>query len=740
MLGKLFGHRAFPIVVLAALGYAAYANSLHAPFVFDDVFSVQHNQHVRFGEYFHYNPGLYLQFRSLLFFTFAVNEWIGGQNVLGYHAVNVMIHIVNSILVFVVGTRLFRKAFPSSPELPRTYALLAAAFFILHPVQTEAVTYVSSRSDLLSTTAYLCGLLVFMLIPESRIGVLAALAVLFFLILGFGFKETIATLPAGIFLYDYIFVAKSNLRSMWSRWRFYAAFAGLPTLIFYAMSRQRGFVRGFLHDFEVLKASSQMGSWNYLLTEFRVMPRYFRLIVFPTGLNLDYNFPIARSFGEPAVALSFLLILAVIGFAWRWREARPVFAFSIFWFFITLLPTSSIIPIPDVITERRLYLPLAGVCLSFPVLLATLGAAYDRRAAARSATARGQSANGRLPRRLASAVLALLLILTVARNYVWSDDVRLFSDAVAKSPHMLRPYQNLMLALMKRGEEEQAIVVAKAALQNIPQFSASMLDTIGNLYLRLGRPAVAIEYFKKSNDEAIRTTAPKEFIATSFNNLGVACLALAKTFDERNAESRNQALRRAREAFQKSLETENDTGVVNSLVDVVQQLGEAASLEAQLPKNLAENSEEFSSVYMLATLLSFEDRYSESLEYFRRAERPGSENKILHFNYAFALARTGQTNGAIEEYINALHIDPIFQEAHYNVALLYMEKRDYPSALQHLNAIVSTEAANVTANMKLAEIYAFQGKIPLARQHLQIVLKATPQDREALTLFAKIGG
>ena len=125
---------------------------------------------------------------------------------------------------------------------------------------------------------------------------------------------------------------------------------------------------------------------------------------------------------------------------------------------------------------------------------------------------------------------------------------------------------------------------------------------------------------------------------------------------------------------------------------------------------------------------------------FERAEQQDNRSEVLYFNYAFALSKAGQSDRAIEQYMKALRLDPIFHEAHYNLALLYIQKLNYASALQHLNSIVSVESANVKANLKLAEIYAAQGQIPLAKQHLRQVLKASPQDREALSLFARIGG
>src|SRR5207248_11735703 len=118
------------VVILILLACVVYCNSLHAPFVFDDIVSVQHNQHVRLGDYFTYNPYLYLQPRSLLFLTFALNDWLDGQNVFGYHLVNLILHLLNGLLVFAIAVRIVPQAGPARSGSARSYALLAAAFFI----------------------------------------------------------------------------------------------------------------------------------------------------------------------------------------------------------------------------------------------------------------------------------------------------------------------------------------------------------------------------------------------------------------------------------------------------------------------------------------------------------------------------------------------------------------------------------------------------------------------------------
>src|SRR5204862_1410713 len=142
-----------------------------------------------------------------------------------------------------------------------------------------------------------------------------------------------------------------------------------------------------------------------------------QVICFPVGLHLDYDFKLSSSFFEPAVLGSIALLVTLLLFGWWLRHKWPVFAFSIFWFFITMSPTSSVVPIVDVIFEHRLYLPLAGVCISFPGLVELLYRKLRDRIA--------------IPATAGAYSFILLIALTtgtVVRNYVWGDEVRLFTD------------------------------------------------------------------------------------------------------------------------------------------------------------------------------------------------------------------------------------------------------------------------------------------------------------------------
>src|SRR5438128_11110170 len=195
----------------------AYWNSFWVPFVFDDLQTIQRNASVRFGEL-----GLGGT-RTILFKTFALNSRWSGQEVWSYHVVNFALHFLNGLFVFAIADRIFRYT-ETNLQRSRIYAALAAAFFLLHPVQTESVTYISSRSELLSTFFYTLALLLFAHRPPQQIGFGFSLIVALFFVLGMAAKETVISLPAALLLYDFVFLSGGEIRPILSRWRFYLTF------------------------------------------------------------------------------------------------------------------------------------------------------------------------------------------------------------------------------------------------------------------------------------------------------------------------------------------------------------------------------------------------------------------------------------------------------------------------------------------------------------------------------------
>jgi hypothetical protein len=406
-------------VILLVLALAAYWNSFGTSFVFDDLSSIQRNDAVHTGAV------QLVGTRSLLYLTFALNYMLGGLNVWGYHGVNFLLHLGNGLLVLQIGRQLFREI-GFGERQSRIYAALASALFLVHPVQTEAVTYISSRSELLSTLFYLAGFVVFLRWPRQRSAFACSGIVLVLYLVGLSAKETVITLPATILAYDFLFRANAMLTGMRERWRFYLPFLAITPAAIYFL------VTNLLRNAIGSDLVGNLSAWHYFLTQSRVVMRYIRLLFLPTGLNLDYDFAPSLSISEPAVLVSIAFLAGVLAFGWMLRKRSPLAAFSIFWFFITLSPTSSFVPINDVIFEHRLYLPLAAVCYVFPLLIGYVCEKVRGQAFAHSATVM-----------IGTALVIFCVVGSFERNTVWKTEVSLWTDVVAKSPNKYRPHMHL---------------------------------------------------------------------------------------------------------------------------------------------------------------------------------------------------------------------------------------------------------------------------------------------------------
>jgi tetratricopeptide (TPR) repeat protein len=484
--------------VLSALTLIAYLNSFNVPFVFDDVATVQRNIGVRFGQF---NWNLF-NGRSLLYLTFAFNYRWAGLNVWSYHVVNMVLHLLNGFLVLLMAEQIFRTL---GAELrhARIQAALAASFFLIHPVQTEAVTYISSRSELLSAFFYFCGFLIFIRWPGRRRGFLCSLTVCVFYFFGLSSKETALTLPAVIFLYDFLFLSDGRFRPILSRWRFYITFwAGAPVTIYYLLTRVLSRSVGS-------QLPGNLSSWHYFLTQLRVMTRYIQIIFFPAGLNLDYDFRPSLSFLDGAVLASAIFLLAILCLGWSLRRRQPVFTFSILWFFVTLSPTSSVVPIADLIFEHRLYLPLAGVCMSFP-LLVEFGYTTLRRFMTRPAKSDARLQINQTVNIVCVLLIGLLVWGTYERNKIWQSEETLWADVALKSPLKARVRGNLGSVYQLEQRYDDALREFAAAMQ----LSQSLAEPERSRIRQTTGTSMAVSYIQMGQfDKAAEVAIPlwKEF-------------------------------------------------------------------------------------------------------------------------------------------------------------------------------------------------------------------------------------
>ena len=699
-----------PAVVLLLLTAIAYLNSFAVPFVFDDFNTIQANSPVQFGQ--NLRPSIF-HTRSILLLTFGINYALHGQQVWGYHLVNFILHFLNGVLLFLIAQHIFRGSISSEKEAS-TYAFLAAGFFLVHPVQTEAVTYVSSRSELLSTAFYGSAVLAFIKRERPKIGFRWSLIILALFVLGIFSKETEGiSLPVVLMAYDFLFFCDASVLGILKRWRFYITFvaAGITAIFFFVTVLLKG---------QIGSTASHVPAWQYFLTELRVIVTYLRLLVFPGGLNLDYDFPLSNRFSEFPVAGSLLALIALAVLAWYLRRRQAVISFSILWFFITLAPRSTFISIPDVIFEHRLYLPLMGVSLAFPLLIGYIADTLKPKF--------------RLPVGTASTVVILLLVVgTVLRNQVWRDEITLWKDVVAKSPHKARPYNNLEKAYFSRGEFDRALEVAQSGFRNVEDASdrQAFQQFMGNIYIQMHRYEEAAAVFRETAN-----VDDKHRASAAYNNVGVAYVYMAGS---RSGAEKHEILTSAADAFRKSTELDGNMFVAfDGYVNVIYENGGTDELAKKLQSTLDEKKD-YRAYYGLGKIAFLSGDYAHAAQYFENALQVDSSQKLIFFNQAYALSRLKRRDEAKEKYLRAIQLDPLFLQARHNLALLYMDSDDLTKAIDGFEDVLRLDPNYVAAHMNLAKIYVRLGNRDAARQHVSNVLGIAPEHQEAAALWRQLG-
>jgi len=482
----------YALGILAA-AFLLYARSLNGAFLFDDADILEANSSVRLKDWWIILTGP----RPLLILTYALNHWLTGANTFYFHLVNVLLHGLNALILWRVvggicrGPALARRLAPAARGLIEWAAPL---LFLATPLQTESVSYISSRSELMAAFFYLLALWVFVSGWREKRPWLAAVLAAAFYGCSVTSKQHGLTLPFAILLIDWFFLAGQDWRRVAGNWRVYAllgaemAAGGFVVVRAVINVPSAGF---FLREV----------SWqDYLLTQFRMYFLYLRLLIVPFGLNADYDIQPSRSLFEHGSWLALAGILALAGAAWNFRRRAPLASFGVLFFFLALAPTSSFFPLLDYAAERRLYLPSAGF------FLALLGLAAARWGGSRLLTA------------AVGATLAVYAVGTHARNRVWQDPLALWQDASVKSPGKWRAHNNLGYEYSQRKKFVEAIGAFERAAELAPpgtKNQAEILSSLGSAYANQGRYEEAVGVYKKA-----LAMAPD--ISTLWTNLGVA--------------------------------------------------------------------------------------------------------------------------------------------------------------------------------------------------------------------------
>ena len=441
--------RSAALVLIAAAAVAVYANALGGGFVFDDFPAIADNPHVRsllpLSSSLDAPPEVTTAGRPIAALSFALNYAQGGNDTWWFHATNIAIHAAAALALFGIA----RRTLLTPPLTARfrtaaqTVAFFAALLWAVHPLNTQAVTYIVQRVE--SLMGLFLYLTLYFAIRGDR-----SLAVLF-CALGMATKQTMVGAPLLVIAWDYLFAARL-------RWKFYAALASTWILLVFLV----------LQDARPHSVGSFDGwtPWNYLLTQGGVILHYLRLAAVPHPLIFDYAWPPAAGWPAilPSLAIAALLAVTVFGLVRR----RP-WAFAGAVFFVVLAPSSSVLPIvTEVAAEHRMYVPLAAV---IALAVAAVWAHVPR---TRELTA------------VFTAIAIAFGSLTIARNRAYASDASIWADTVARQPSNGRAHHNYAVDLLQDGRVVDAEEHARQAVTLQPA-KADGYRTHGIALLQLGR-------------------------------------------------------------------------------------------------------------------------------------------------------------------------------------------------------------------------------------------------------------
>jgi tetratricopeptide (TPR) repeat protein len=632
----------------------------------------------------------YKKFRNryIGYLTFALNYKFHGLDVTGYHIVNLLIHIINSLIVYFFLFLTFQTPYMRKSRV-RDYAgyisFFSALLFAVHPIQTEAVTYIWQRVTALTAMFYLLSLTAYI---KARIGSHKTelhvkesgrwtrkqgfyyVTAVIFAVLAMKTKEIAFTLPITIALYEIIFLEGSLRKRVLYLAPLFLTMILIP-ISHIDLDKPIDEFMGSVS--EATRDKSELSRLDYLLTEYRVIITYLRLVFVPVNQNLGYDYPLYSSFFDHRVFLSFLFLLLIFGLGifllcrYRKKVAHTrLIAFGIFWFFITLSVESSIIPIRGVIFEYRMYLPSIGIFASVVTIIFS-GASKIKE---------------RWKMTVVTTVLFLFIVsvllsmTTYARNKVWKSEISLWSDVVSKSPESIDARYSLGNAYRDAGFYHKAITEYKIVADKSPD--NGIYNNLGLAYQATGLINKAVEYYTLATE-----VNPEDALAYS----NIAYIHFS-------------------------------SGQYDKAIDLYK-------LAIKINPNIFGIHANLGSVYWSNNLLD------EAIKEYETAIRLSPYSSYLHLNLGNIYRSKGQVNKAAQHITIAINLKDDSPKAHLELGKIYMSQGLNNKAIDEFRITLEQDPGSFSAHNNLGIIYGSSGRMGEALKHLKDAIRIKPDYPEA---------
>ena len=757
---------------------AAYSNSLRNAFQFDDSHVIVENLHIRdirnIPRFFtdartFSNVGTNAAYRPVVSTTLALDYFIGrGLNPLLFHVTQLTLLAAIGAGLFLLLLHLFRTT-DAGARWPFWAALFAATLFSVHTGNTQTANYISARSELLSALGVLGAFLLYLYVPRTRRFHLYLLPVVF---------GALAKPPAVLFAplllaYKLLFEEQLSFRGVVSR-------SAWPRVRRALLTSAPAFILGIaLYLFvAAMNAPGQTyggGSrLTYFITETWIWLRYVRLFFLPTGLTADTDLGLFSTWNDVRILAGLALLGVSLAAIWRASEQpalRPT-AFGIAWFWIALIPTSSIFPFDEVTNDHRAFFPFMGLAMAVVGWIFVRGRAWAARSAERQAA---------LPR--AAWTLALLLLATHAggtflRNRVWRTDETLWADVAQKSPRNGRGLMNYGLSQMRLGRLDAARRLFLRAQEFTPNYSVLEIN-LGIVNGALGDTTAAEQHFLRALSlDPRRAVAHREYgrwlikqgrapEAIQHVERGIALasgdvdsrrmlmsLAAARGDSERLRHLATETLRIARTDSVARAYADGRLPFAPAASDAQAWLKLGFGLTAQnrhadaaqaYRAVLASDSTEADAWNNLGWSLAKLGFYDDAVPAFGAAlrHRPGydvarnnqtwAEGEVSRARFMLALARerAGDYGDAILRYRELLAQYPTWAAAHFNLGFALMSLGSCAEAASEFERTLALQPSFSAAHLHLVTCYGRLGRQADASRHRAAYERATSLNKTA---------
>jgi protein O-mannosyl-transferase len=655
-------------VTLIALTVVVYWNSLRAPFVFDDVPSIVTNQTIE-----HLWPigsvlrppqhGETVTARPFLNLSFALDYALGGRDPAIYRAGNIAIHACAGLLVFGLVRRTMRRlvvdprrlGWASRRSATTAVAFLSAAAWLLHPLQTESVTYIVQRAESLMALLLLLTLYALVRAAESAnsrawlyVGWIACL-------LGMATKEVMVVAPILVGCYDRAFLCGTWREVLVRRGRFYFGLV-LTWLLLVSLVLGAGFSRG--------GTTANASATAYWGTQPGALLLYFARTVWPEPLVFDYGARWINGLSEVVIPLT-LVIAFGVGIAWAWKRGNPI-GFAGVWLFLVLAPTSVVPGARQTIAEHRMYVVLAPI-IAVAVWLACR--VVGRRAVA-----------------LIVVGLAAAGALTARRNEDYRSVFSIWNDTAIKRPDNRWAHVNVGNTLAESGQPARALEHYQIALKLDPSDSIAHYDA-ANALVQMGRWSEATAHFREALRLDPEYTAARTNLADALFQQG--------HYDE-SVSLYREILRRGGD----TAETHYNLG--NALAHA----GEFAGAERELAEALRRRPAYAEASYNLGCVYLQTGRPTEAAARFKESLRLRPNDSETHNNLGAALAQLGRMDEATQHVREAIRIDPRNAAAHGALGQLYAYAGRREAAVAEFGAVLRLDPTNAAAQEALRQLGA----------------------------------